>query len=99
MRKFINKPNIDMYPGIKVTKDTELEYENENVRQKLKNLKFESLTTIKGDNFVSKYDTTIELKEGDILIYENEGRGYIVPVEEFVTVDEAIEDLKPLKEV
>ena len=43
MQKFIRKPSIDMYPGIKVDKQSTLEYENENVKQTLKNLKFHSL--------------------------------------------------------
>ena len=99
MEKFINKPSIDMLAGIRVTKDTTLEYKNENVDQVLKDLVFESTTIVKGDNFTSEYHTTITLKEGDVLIFEEEGRGYIKPVEEFVTVTEAIEELEHIKEV
>ncbi len=93
MEKFIRKPSIDMLAGIRVTKDTVLNYENENVRQILRGLVFHSITLVKGEGYKSIYDTTIELKEGDILIFEEEGRGYIKPVEEFVTIAEAIEDL------
>lgn len=82
-----------MYAGIRVDKDTTLEYENEHVKQSLKDLMFHSITKVKGENFESVYDTTIYLKEGDILVYEEEGRGYIKPVEEFVTVSEAVEEL------
>lgn len=96
---FIRKPSIDLYPGIKVTKDTVLEYKNENVIQTLQDLKFHSVTKVKGEGFRSKYDTTIYLKEGDILIFEEEGRGYIKPVEEFVTIAEAIEDLTNIKDL
>ena len=96
---FIRKPSIDLYPGIRVTKDTELEYKNENVKQSLKGLVFRSVTKVKGDGFVSKYDTTITLKEGDILIFEEAGRGYIKPVEEFVSIEEAIEDLANIKDL
>ena len=46
MQKFISKPSIDMYGGIKVTKDTTLEYKNENVEQVLKDLVFKSKTTL-----------------------------------------------------
>ena len=42
MQRFIRKPSIDMYVGIKVDKDTKLEFENENVKQKLENLVFHS---------------------------------------------------------
>lgn len=94
MEKFIRKPSIDMFGGIRVTKDTALEYKNENVQQTLKNLVFKSVTKVTGEGYESTYDTTIQLKEGDILIFEEEGRGYIKPVEEFVTVKEAIEELK-----
>ena len=96
---FIRKPSIDLYPGIRVDKDTVLEYKNENVKQTLKNLTFHSVTKVKGDSFKSKYDTTINLKEGDILVFEAEGRGYIKPVEEFVTIEEAIEDLEHIKDL
>ena len=99
MNVFIRKPSIDLYPGIKVNKDTTLEYKNDNVKQTLKDLLFRSVTKVKGDGFVSKYDTTIHLKEGDILVFEEKGRGYIKPVEEFATISEAIEDLKNIEDL
>lgn len=98
MQKFISKPSIDMYAGIKVDKDTTLEYKNDNVDQKLENLEFKSITKIKGEDFESEYHTTIHLKEGDVLVFEEEGRGYIKPVEEFVTIEEAIEELEHIKD-
>jgi urease alpha subunit len=99
MQKFISKPSIDMYGGIKVTKDTTLEYKNENVEQTLKDLVFKSKTIVKAEDYTSEYNTTINLKDGDILIFEEEGRGYIKPVDNFVTVEEAIEELECIKEV
>ena len=99
MQVFIRKPSIDMYPGIRVDKDTVLEYKNENVVQTVKNLLFHSVTKVKGDGFKSKYDTTIKLKEGDILIFEEEGRGYIKPVEDFVTIEDAVSDLTNIKDL
>lgn len=98
MEKFISKPSIDMLAGIIVTKETTLEYENENVKQTLKDLVFDSLTTVKGETFTSEYHTVITLNEGDVLIFEEEGRGYIKPVEQFVTVEEAIKELECIKE-
>ena len=89
----IRRPSIDLYPGIRVDKDTVLEYKNENVEQTLKDLVFHSVTKVKGEGYESKYDTTIYLKEGDVLVFEEEGRGYIKPVETFVTIEEAIKDL------
>lgn len=99
MQRFIKKPSIDMYAGIRVTKDTTLDYENEHVTQHLKDLVFHSVTRVKGENFESVYDTTINLNEGDVLIFEEEGRGYIKPVEEFVTIKEALEDFENIKDL
>lgn len=99
MEKFIYKPSIDMYGGIKVDKETVLEYKNENVEQTLKDLVFDSKTIVKGDNYTSEYHTVINLNEGDVLIFEEEGRGYIKPVENFVTVKEAIEELDHIKDM
>ena len=99
MQKFISKPSIDMLAGIRITKDTALEYENENVKQTLKDLVFDSTTTVKGEGYTSTYHTVITLNEGDVLIFEEEGRGYIKPVEQFVTVEEAIKELECIKEV
>ena len=99
MQIFIRKPDINLYPGIRVTKDTELEYKNENVKQTLKNFVFHSVTKVKGEGYKSTYNTTIQLKEGDILIFEEEGRGYVKPVENFVTIQEAIDDLENIKDL
>lgn len=99
MKVFIRKPDINLYPGIRVDKETTLEYKNENVEQTVKDFVFHSVTKVIGEGFESTYDTTIQLKEGDILIFEEEGRGYIKPVEPFVTIEEAIEDLTNIKDV
>lgn len=99
MQIFIRKPSIDLYPGIRVDKDTVLEYENENVTQRLEGLELKSVTRVKGEDYESVYTTTIRLKEGDILVFEEEGRGYIKPVETFVTIEEAIEDLANIKDL
>lgn len=88
-----------MYEGILIKKDTVLDYENEHVKQRVENLVLHSVTTIEGDGFVSVQDTTIDLKEGDVLIFEEEGRGYIKPVEEFMTVNEVIKELECIKDI
>ncbi len=99
MQKFIRKPSIDMFPGIKISKDTELHFENENVTQTLKDLVFHSVTKVKGENYESVYDTTITLQEDDVLVFEEDGRGYIKPVEEFMTLAEAAEELNCIKDL
>lgn len=98
MEKYIVKPSIDMYMGVKVDKDTKLEYKTDDVEQIVENLVLNSVTKIKGDNFKSEYHTTVLLQEGDILIFEDEGRGYIKPVEEFMSVEDAIKELENIKE-
>ena len=99
MEVFIRKPSMDLYPGVRVDKDTVLEYKNENVEQRLENLVFRSKTKVTGEGFESTYDTTIWLKEGDVLVFEEEGRGYIKPVDSFVTIQEAIEDYENIRDV
>lgn len=99
MQVFIRKPSIDLFPGIRVTKDTELEFKNENVKQTVKDLVLHSVTKVTGEGYKSKYDTTIYLEEGDVLVFEEEGRGYIKPVEDLVTIEEAIEDLENIKDL
>ena len=98
MENFILKPSIDRYPGIRIDKTTELTYKTEKVTQTLKDLVFHSVTKVKGEGYRSKYDTTINLNEGDILIFDEE-RGYIKPVEDFVTIEEAIADLENIKDL
>ena len=99
MQLFVRKPSIDLYPGVKVDKDTVLEYKNENVEQRLENLVFRSKTKVKGEGYESTYDTTIWLQEGDILLFEEDSRGYIKPVDSFVSVREAMEDFANIKDV
>lgn len=99
MKNFIMRPSLTLYPGIRVEKETVLEYKNERVEQKLEGLVFHSVTHVAGDGFESVYDTTIRLQEGDILIFDDGGRGYIKPVEPIVSIREAIEDLQAIKDL
>lgn len=99
MEVYIRKPSIDLYSGVRVGKDTVLEYKNENVEQTVKDLVLHSVSKVKGVSFESVYDTTVTLKEGDVLVFEDEGRGYIKPVEEFVTIAEAIDELANIKDL
>ena len=99
MQVFIKKPNIDRYTGIKVDKNTVLEYENENVKQSVKDLVLRTMAWVKGEKYESVTETTIFLEEGDVLIFEDGGRGYILPVEPFVTIAEAIDDLESIKDL
>ena len=93
------KPSENLYPGIRVNKDTVMEYKNDKVEQKVENLVLHSIIHNTGEKYESTYDTKIQLEEGDILIYEDEGRGYIKPVEQFCTIAEAIDDLENIKDL
>lgn len=97
--KFIRKPSIDLYPGIRVDEHTDLEYNCDGVHQTIKDLVLHTVAHVCGEGYKSILDTTIQLQPGDILIFEDEGRGYIKPLEGFVTVDEAIADLEVIKEM
>lgn len=96
MKKYIMMPSVDLYPGIRVDKDTVLEYKNDRVEQSLEALTLHTLTRVEGDGYESIYDTTIHLEEGDILVFD-ESRGYIKPVERVTTIAEAIETLKSIE--
>ena len=97
--KVIKNPDITVYNAIIVDKNTELTYNSDSVKQTVKKLKLHSVTTIKGEEYKSKYDTVINLKEGDILVFDGETRGYVKPIEKMTTIEEAIEDFISLKEV
>lgn len=99
MKNYILKPSIDLFPGVRVDKDTKLEYKTENVQQIIENLILHSVTHEKGDGYARTCHTTVYLKEGDILIFEDEGRGYIKPLQSLVTIEEAIEDLENIKDL
>lgn len=92
--KLIRQPNINMVAGIKVTRDTDISFENDTVKQSIKDLVYHGTVKVKGDNFEGTNEITVTLNEGDIVIYDGDERGYIVPAQRFMTVDEAIEELK-----
>ena len=96
---FVRKPSIDLFPGIRVNKDTKLEFKSESVEQTLENLVLHSVSRVKGDGYESTYDTLIYLEDGDILLYEEEDRGYIKPVESFVAIEDAIADLVNIRDL
>ena len=99
MENFIIKPSIDMIPGIKVTKDTELKFETDKVKQEVKSLTFYSETKMEGSNYTSTVNTVIQLEAGDVLLFEDEGRGWIRPVADYLTVKEAINELKCIRDL
>lgn len=99
MERFIRMPNVDLYHGVRITKDTVLDYKNDNVEQTVENLVLRTTLRAKGEGYESESHIRVDLAEGDILIFVDENRGYIKPVERLVTVEEAIEGLADVKEV
>jgi hypothetical protein len=90
------KPDITLYTGVLVTKDTKLEYENENVEQKLENLVLDMTTHTKENNYVATSHIVFDLKEGDILLFDEEV-GYQVPRLPMSTLENALEDIDALQ--
>lgn len=99
MERFIMKPIVNLYPGIRVTKDTVLEYKNDKVEQKVEELVLHSIIRTSSEKYESVSNVKVNLEEGDILIFEDEGRGYVLPVEQFCTIAEAIDDLENIKDL
>lgn len=97
MRKFIFKPDITLYSGVLVTPETKLEYKNENVDQKLENLKLEMTTYTKENNYEVRSNLTFHLSDGDILLFDEEV-GYQVPRVPMSTIEDAIVDIEALKD-
>ena len=96
MNYYVLRPDLTPYEGIKVTKDTKLEFSNDKVKQKVENLELIVESKIEDKKYVSETKMTIFLKEGDILLFERENRGYFLPIDSIGTVDTAIKDLQAL---
>lgn len=96
MRKFILKPDITLYNGVQVNKETKLEYKNENVDQKLENLVLEMTTYTKENNYEIRSNLTFHLSEGDILLFDEEV-GYQMPRVPMTTLKNALEDIDAIQ--
>lgn len=97
---FVEQPNIELKIGIKVTKETELLYKNEKVEQVIKDLVLETILEDEGTNGFNTYKSksllTINLNEGDILLFD-EQRGYYMPPYPMSSIEDAISDIESLK--
>jgi hypothetical protein len=99
---FVEQPNIDLKTGIKVTKETSVDYANEKVKQTLKDLVLITTITDEGTNGLNSYKSTsnieLSLNEGDILLF-NEERGYYMPPYPVESIDDAISDINSLSDI
>lgn len=96
MRKFILKPDITLYSGVLVNKDTKLEYKNDNVEQKLEDLTLEMTTYTKENNYEARSNLVFHLNEGDILLFDEEV-GYQVPRVPMTTLKDALTDIEAIQ--
>lgn len=99
---FAEQPCLDLKKGIRVTKETKAEHKSKTSKQALEALKLETELCEEGGNGVNTYTSrahiTINLNEGDILLYDEE-RGYYLPTYPMTTVEQAAEDLAALKKL
>jgi hypothetical protein len=99
---FVEQVNINLKEGIKVTKETELVYKNDDVEQVLKDLVLETILDEEGTNgfntYKSKSYLSITLNEGDILLFD-EKRGYYMPSYPVTSIDDAISDINSLSDI
>ena len=99
---FIEQPSVELHEGIRVTKDTKLEYSNEYVEQELKDLTLETILNDSGTSGTNSYSSKtylkINLNEGDIVAF-NKDRGFYLPTYPLSTIESAINDLEPFKEI
>lgn len=96
MEKFYVTPDITAYPGIIVNKDTEKTFENIGVKQTLKDLKLVTELQETGEKYESKSVITINLNEGDILLYD-EQKGYKLPGIQMQTAEEIANDFNAIR--
>lgn len=94
---YVAKPDLTPYEGVKVTKDLNLTFENEKVKQEIKNLKLNSTFIYENEKYKTTNILEINLEEGEILLLEEENRGYFLPMDIGVEpIERAIEDYEAL---
>ena len=111
LERFFMAPNFTPVLGLTVSKNTDVEDEEVKqdevstmtIKQKIKGLKFKTETTLtttlkNGEKMKKKSCVELELNEGTRLIWL-EGKGYILPAENFQTLKEIKEDIEYLKDL
>lgn len=96
---YVQIPEPNVYYGIKVSKDTKEEFVNDFVKQKIENLILYTDYTVQSERFVSKIHNELKLQEGELLLLEEENRGFFLPKDvKFGSIDEAVEEIMFIKE-
>lgn len=96
MKYYVLRPDLTPYEGVVVSKDTKLEFKNENVEQKLDNLKLVTKTKVDNEKYFVESKMTLNLEEGEVLLFERENRGYFLPAQPIGTIETAIKDYRGL---
>ena len=96
MNYYVLRPDLTPYEGIVVSKDTKLEFKNENVEQKLSSLKLVTKTKVDNEKYFVESKMTLNLEEGEVLLFERENRGYFLPAQPIGTIETAIKDYRGL---
>lgn len=99
---FLPKPALKFYEGVRVTKDTNFRYATDTLEQVVKNLILDTIVTEEGNNSFNTYRSktyiSIDLNEGDILLFD-EKKGYYLATNNVSSIDDAIEDITSLKDI
>lgn len=111
LERFFMAPNYTPVLGLTVTPETDIEDEEIKedettkivVKQHIKGLIFKTETTMtttlkNGEKMKEKSHVELELKEGTRLVWL-EGKGYILPGENFQTLKEIKEDIESLQDL
>jgi len=94
-KMFIPIPQPDVYYGIIVTPKTKLTYENDFVKQEIKDLTLHTEQTVLTEAYKSHIETDLYLEDGDLLLLEEEKRGYFKPANiKFGSIQEAKKELR-----
>ena len=97
-KDYVRTPDVAIFKGFRVTKETEIDYKSKNGKQKIKNLIYTKWDKQETDDYTTETKITVPLKEGTLILFQGEEEGYVVPAEQFKTIDEAIEDFNAVKE-
>ena len=99
---FVEQPNLELMPGVRVTEETEGHYKNEIVEQVIKDLKLETILNQKGSNGLNSYENRsyirVDLNPGDILLFDKQ-RGFYLPAFAVSSVEDAAGDIAAMQGV
>ena len=96
MNYYVLRPDLTPYEGIIVDKDTKLEFENEYTKETLENLELKVYQKEEFEKYKIESTMTINLEEGEVLLFEKEKRGYFLPAQSIGTIETAIKDYRGL---